>query len=708
MSRVSLIEQLYAPKKKSALEFNYDALWAPPIRFFLSQQDINELYKIATSLKYNDNIEKKYELIDAVMKPRGFKRGNCGTNRVVYNFLEDTSFCMKIALDRVGINDSPREYKNQEFFKPFCCKIFEVDPTGVIACVERVNPISSLEEFLSVSDDVFSMMITKIIGKYVVDDLGTEKYLNYGIRYNSNGFAFGPVILDYPYAYELDGAKLRCGKPIQIGNREFACGGEIDYDNGLNNLVCCKCGRHYSARELAKDDSNILKFYSDNNEQRRMRARIVRESDGTIIKDSGRSSKVYMTKEEYEEGNKLFELKDLGPRPVKKTIRNKYTPMKKLREQYYTELQVKAYEEMQKRNVEPFNPVIKSEFAPKPAARAKNNDVIKNENIIQGSEKSPYTNNEFIRLDDDYEIPRVRRARRAEDVLSETSTKLDEETLNPSLVSNESCTELTTEVEETVTEESNEEPDNNVTENVERTYIPDSVKEILDSKDVESNENDPKLEESTESKIRITATVVLNDNNEIGKVVDTKVENVPTEDAIYDHDENGNLIHYKDSSSEYWNTYDENGNCIYYKDSDGYEVWHEYDENNNEIHCKDSKGYEEWFEYDEDGNLISSSDNESKSEEPDTFSEEMEADVFPEISNQGMIVGVNAPVENDVDYSNYEPTPEEDSSEYHDSRYPDSEYDYKVLYSNRKENKRNNKKSQKLRTKKYSDDMSDY
>lgn len=369
MSRVSLIEQLYAPKKKSALEFNYDNLWAPPIRFLLSQQDINELYKIATSLKYNDNIEKKYELIDAVMRPRGFKRGNCGTNRVVYNFLEDTSFCMKIALDRVGIQDSPKEYKNQEFFKPFCCKIFEVDPTGVIACVERVNPISSIEEFASIADDVFNMMVTKIIGKYVVDDLGTEKFLNYGIRYNSNGVAFGPVILDYPYAYELDGAKLHCSKPIQIGNKEFACGGEIDYDAGLNNLVCCKCGRTYSARELAKDDSNVLKFYTDE-EQSKIRAKIIRTSDGTIVMDSGRSSKLYITKEEYEEGFRMFELKNLDPRPVEKTIKNKYTPIKKLREQYYSELQVKAYNDMQNRNAEPFNPAIRSEFEPRPAKRA--------------------------------------------------------------------------------------------------------------------------------------------------------------------------------------------------------------------------------------------------------------------------------------------------------------------------------------------------
>ena len=165
MSRVSLIEQLYV-KRKSALEFNYDALTAPPIRSIFTQQDIDELYRIATSLKYSANMEKKYELIDAIMKARGFKKAHSGTNRVVYNFLENPTFVAKVALDKVGLRDSPAEYKNQEFFKPFCCKIFEVVPTGVLAFVERVNPITSLEEFQSISDDIFNMMITKIIGKY--------------------------------------------------------------------------------------------------------------------------------------------------------------------------------------------------------------------------------------------------------------------------------------------------------------------------------------------------------------------------------------------------------------------------------------------------------------------------------------------------------------------------------------------------------------
>lgn len=403
MSRVSLLEQLYAPKRKSALEFNYDNLWAPPIRYLLSQQDIDQLYRIATSLRYNDDIEKKYELIDAVMKPRGFRRANCGTNRVVYNFLEDTSFCMKIALDRVGLKDSPAEYKNQEYFKPFCCKIFEVDPTGVIACIERVNPISSLEEFASIADDVFNMMITKIIGKYVVDDLGAEKFMNYGIRYNSNGVSFGPVIIDFPYAYELDGAKLICNKLIKTPLGEVRCGGEIDYDNGLNRLVCCKCGRHYTAMELSKDDSNVLKFYSDDSkgEMKIMRARIIRESDNKVIMDSGRESNVYISKDQYEYGNRSFDSNNLEPREVVKTIGKKYVPMKQLRRDYYTELQLKAREEMEKRERELFNPVLKSELAPREAIRANKKDIIsKKETPVETNEENKFIKTTAVNADE--------------------------------------------------------------------------------------------------------------------------------------------------------------------------------------------------------------------------------------------------------------------------------------------------------------------
>ena len=340
MSRVTILEQLYGTKnKKSALDFNYDILTAPPIMSIFCQEDINKLYKIATSLRYNADIQKKYDLIDEVMKSRGFRRAHCGTNRVVYESIYDTTFVAKVAVDKVGIKDSPAEFKNQEFFKPFCCKIFEVDPTGVLAFVERVNPITSLEEFLSVADDIFNMMVTKIIGKYVVDDLGTDKYMNYGLRYNSyTGHTFGPVIIDFPYAYELDGAKLICQKPI--GN--IPCGGEIDYDIGFNNLICTKCGRKYTALDLKKNTSNILIIHDGGDKKMRVR---IKKNDKVYL-DSGLSSKTYITKEDFD-NLQAFDSEMPIDTPI--TVSKKKMLKRKSNEEYYNKYfvdpQIKFFEQ---------------------------------------------------------------------------------------------------------------------------------------------------------------------------------------------------------------------------------------------------------------------------------------------------------------------------------------------------------------------------
>ena len=64
---------------------------------------------IVEYLKYNGNINKKYEIIDSVMVPRGFQKAHSGTNRVVYNFLDDTRFVAKIALDKALKKLKPRE-----------------------------------------------------------------------------------------------------------------------------------------------------------------------------------------------------------------------------------------------------------------------------------------------------------------------------------------------------------------------------------------------------------------------------------------------------------------------------------------------------------------------------------------------------------------------------------------------------------------------
>lgn len=163
-------------------EFNFDNLKAPPLSMFLSQWDIQELTNIATSLKLSAKPEIRYKMIDDVMKRRGLVKFLSGTNRVTYRHPEFPDILFKVASDAVGMKDNPAEFYNQQLLKPFVTKIFEVAPSGVVAITERVNPITSREEYISVADDVFELITEWLIGEYVLADIGTQFFMNVGIR----------------------------------------------------------------------------------------------------------------------------------------------------------------------------------------------------------------------------------------------------------------------------------------------------------------------------------------------------------------------------------------------------------------------------------------------------------------------------------------------------------------------------------------------
>lgn len=182
MANMDVLNLLYKNDTRSALDFNFDMLTAPPLFTLLSYQDIYELNRIARSVKLVGKIDEKYRLIDNIMYNRGFRRLHAGTNRLVYRFIEDQRFVVKVAVDRVGLNDNPAEFKNQFLLKPFVTKIFEVSPCGTVALVERVDPLLSREEFISVADNIFDLITKIFIGRYVLDDIGTHYFMNYGIR----------------------------------------------------------------------------------------------------------------------------------------------------------------------------------------------------------------------------------------------------------------------------------------------------------------------------------------------------------------------------------------------------------------------------------------------------------------------------------------------------------------------------------------------
>lgn len=237
-------------KKTTVNEFKFDSLTAPPIASMFTMNDIHQLHKIATSIRYAGNPNKKYKLIDEIMRSRGFIKFVSGTNRVTYRHPENNSFIVKVAFDDVGLKDNPKEFKNQFRLKPFCTKVFEVTQCGTLGVFERVNPITSREEFCSAAADIYNVISYWLIGEYILEDIGTKFFMNWGIR-----DGFGPVLLDYPYLYELDGNKLYCKAPSP-NSPSGCCDGIIDYDDGFNYLYCTKCGARYRATELAKAIKN--------------------------------------------------------------------------------------------------------------------------------------------------------------------------------------------------------------------------------------------------------------------------------------------------------------------------------------------------------------------------------------------------------------------------------------------------------------------
>lgn len=248
MAKLSVLD-IMKTRMTTPLEFHYDSLQIPPIERFLSLNDVKEMNFIATSIRLSSNIKLKYKMIDDIMKPRGFKRFSAGTNRVVYSFLEDTSFVVKIAVDRVGMQDNPAELQNQHYIKPYVSKMFYTSYCGTIGFVERVLPVKNKEEFRQIAPDVFDILVNNVLGRFVVEDIGTRYFMNYGVR-----SGFGPVLIDYPYVYPLDGKKLFCTNILPMTG--MICDGEIDYDEGFNNLVCTRCGKKYLACELRDKSSD--------------------------------------------------------------------------------------------------------------------------------------------------------------------------------------------------------------------------------------------------------------------------------------------------------------------------------------------------------------------------------------------------------------------------------------------------------------------
>lgn len=254
----------------------YLNLKAPSLNSLISPTEVGDLHYLVNSAKYSSKVELKDKYVKEILGRRGFVHFHSGTNRNAYRFLEDQRFILKMPHSSSGKDDNILEYRNQHIPMPFCTKVFEVSPCGTLSIVERVQPFTRREDYAVYADVIFDIIVSRFIGKYVVADIGTKYFRNWGLREN-----WGVVLLDFPYIFEVDQAKLFCNR-IDPVTKHF-CGGVLDYDMGFNEIVCTKCGAVYRANELKRklEDNLIVKEGSTN-----MNVQMIRRQTGEVIYSS--------------------------------------------------------------------------------------------------------------------------------------------------------------------------------------------------------------------------------------------------------------------------------------------------------------------------------------------------------------------------------------------------------------------------------------
>ena len=228
-------------------EEDWDKMSKPPLTTYVPAPIIDQLRSIVNNVKLMNNPSKKYKLVNKLFDNIGLKPLASGTNRRTFYCTYDPTVVIKIASDRVGKSDNLSEFTLQKLIKPFCTKSFDVTPDGVVALVERVETMKEADFKKVYASDVFDFTFEILRRGYVMEDIGGNFYKNWGIR-----FGFGPVILDYPYIFELDWTKLRCShKDVHTG---YLCDGylDYDYDKGMSEIICTKCGTRYTAKYLAR------------------------------------------------------------------------------------------------------------------------------------------------------------------------------------------------------------------------------------------------------------------------------------------------------------------------------------------------------------------------------------------------------------------------------------------------------------------------
>ena len=225
----------------------WNSISRPPINYYIPQHVFQSLYQIMNTKRlYNRPIER-YKYINDLFATIGLFPLASGTNRRTFYCSYDAHIVFKLGSDNTGRSDNLNEYTMQALLKPFFAKMMYVTPDGILSMSERVETMTEEDYKITYSKYIFEIIYDLLSRGYIMEDIGSNSFKNWGVRPG-----YGPVIVDCPYIYKVDRRKMKCLRRDPITNE--ICNGEIDYnyDKGMSEIICYKCGRRYFAAELGQ------------------------------------------------------------------------------------------------------------------------------------------------------------------------------------------------------------------------------------------------------------------------------------------------------------------------------------------------------------------------------------------------------------------------------------------------------------------------
>lgn len=223
---------------------DWNAIQRPPIECYIPQIGLDNLRVLVNDPAWMNKTAKKKKEARKILKQFGLTQIAAGTNRMCFGCEYDPGIVFKLGLDRVGRSDNLAESYNQYFLNGFGAKIIHVLPDGILGMCERVQTMD--QKTYAEHSDIIYRLITywSVCKNILIEDIGCNFFKNWGVR-----LGFGPVLLDYPYVYKVSPFKLVCHRKDPITQQE--CMGHIDYDPGLNQIVCDRCGVRYGISDIA-------------------------------------------------------------------------------------------------------------------------------------------------------------------------------------------------------------------------------------------------------------------------------------------------------------------------------------------------------------------------------------------------------------------------------------------------------------------------